>query len=239
MGHQMLPGPGGRTRVGAEAFRGGAVHFLRALFLLLPIVVPPQLHGGLDDDDEEDEEEDEEDDEDDEEDEEDEEEDEEDEEDEEVEALAAAEVAAARSRAEALPDLVQEFQAIADECDLRTPTSSPDPGLSVAATIGSMHSIRIGRPDSPPQAQQQDQQEAPQEPAAEPAAVQVRDPTTWTILQHDGPNNLGLWCNAAPCASNGSNRLGLCATGGEQRPAGRGEGRRPHDRAAHRDTCRR
>ena len=42
----------------------------------------------------------------------------------------------------------------------------------------------------------------------------VRDPTTWTILQHDGPNHLGLWCNAAPCASNGSNRLGLRATGG-------------------------
>ena len=21
----------------------------------------------------------------------------------------------------------------------------------------------------------------------------VRDPTTWTIFQHDGPNHLGLW----------------------------------------------
>ena len=50
--------------------------------------------------------------------------------------------------------------------------------------------------------------------------------TTWTILQHDGPIHLGLWCNAspehqmapiglwcnpAPCAPNGSYRLGLCA----------------------------
>ena len=23
----------------------------------------------------------------------------------------------------------------------------------------------------------------------------VRDPTTWTILEQDGPNHLGLWCN--------------------------------------------
>ena len=46
------------------------------------------------------------------------------------------------------------------------------------------------------------------------AAVTVRDLTTWTFLQHDGPNHLGLRCNAAPCASNGPNHLGLCATGG-------------------------
>ena len=26
----------------------------------------------------------------------------------------------------------------------------------------------------------------------------VRDPTTWTILQHDGPNHLVLWCNVLP-----------------------------------------
>ena len=26
----------------------------------------------------------------------------------------------------------------------------------------------------------------------------VRDPTKWTILQHDGPDNLGLWYNALP-----------------------------------------
>ena len=26
----------------------------------------------------------------------------------------------------------------------------------------------------------------------------VQDPTTWSILQHDGPNHLGLWCNAPP-----------------------------------------
>ena len=26
----------------------------------------------------------------------------------------------------------------------------------------------------------------------------VRDPTTWSILQHEGPNHLGLWYNAAP-----------------------------------------
>ena len=41
-------------------------------------------------------------------------------------------------------------------------------------------------------------------------AASVRDPTTRTILQHDGPNHLGLRCNAALCASNGSDRLG-CA----------------------------
>ena len=28
--------------------------------------------------------------------------------------------------------------------------------------------------------------------------IQVRDPTTWAIIQHDGPDHLGLWCNAAP-----------------------------------------
>ena len=29
------------------------------------------------------------------------------------------------------------------------------------------------------------------------------------VLQHDGPNRLGLWCNAAPRASNGPNHLGV------------------------------
>ena len=38
----------------------------------------------------------------------------------------------------------------------------------------------------------------------------VRDPTTLTILQHDDPNHLGLWCNVAPCAPNGPNHLGCC-----------------------------
>ena len=32
----------------------------------------------------------------------------------------------------------------------------------------------------------------------------------WAILRHDGPNRLGLWCNAAPWASNGRNHLGFC-----------------------------
>ena len=53
-------------------------------------------------------------------------------------------------------------------------------------------------------------------------------PTTWTILQHDGPNHLGLWCNALPRASNGPNHLGFGAlqtlsparSGGRTRPAG-------------------
>ena len=40
---------------------------------------------------------------------------------------------------------------------------------------------------------------------------QVRDPTTWTILRHDGPNHLGLWCNALPGQQNSPNHLGLCA----------------------------
>ena len=31
---------------------------------------------------------------------------------------------------------------------------------------------------------------------AEGAAGQVRDPTTWTVLQHDGPDRLELWYNA-------------------------------------------
>ena len=26
----------------------------------------------------------------------------------------------------------------------------------------------------------------------------VRAPTTWTVLQHDGPDHLGLWHNALP-----------------------------------------
>ena len=34
--------------------------------------------------------------------------------------------------------------------------------------------------------------------------------TTWTFLQHDGPNHLGLWYNAAPWASSGPNHLGMC-----------------------------
>ena len=28
--------------------------------------------------------------------------------------------------------------------------------------------------------------------------AQVRDPATWTTLQHDGSNHLGLWCNMIP-----------------------------------------
>ena len=40
----------------------------------------------------------------------------------------------------------------------------------------------------------------------------VRAPhTTWTILQDDGPNHLGLRCNAFPGHQNGPNHLGLCA----------------------------
>ena len=38
--------------------------------------------------------------------------------------------------------------------------------------------------------------------------------TTWTILQHDGPNHLGLCCNAALCASNGPDHLGSCCPSG-------------------------
>ena len=38
---------------------------------------------------------------------------------------------------------------------------------------------------------------------------------TWTIIQHDGPNYLGLRYNAGPCASNGPDRLGFVwPTGG-------------------------
>ena len=43
------------------------------------------------------------------------------------------------------------------------------------------------------------------------AFLQVRDPTTCTTLQPDGPDHLGLWYNALPWASNGPDRLGLCA----------------------------
>ena len=28
--------------------------------------------------------------------------------------------------------------------------------------------------------------------------MQVRGPTTWTTTRHDGPNHLGLWCDALP-----------------------------------------
>ena len=41
--------------------------------------------------------------------------------------------------------------------------------------------------------------------------LQVRDLTTWTIVQHDGPNQLGLRCNAPPLGTNGPDHLGLCA----------------------------
>ena len=44
---------------------------------------------------------------------------------------------------------------------------------------------------------------------------EVRDPTTWTIHQHDGPNHLGLWYNVATRPSNGPNHLGLCALQGD------------------------
>ena len=29
-------------------------------------------------------------------------------------------------------------------------------------------------------------------------AAQVRDPIAWTITRHEGPNHLGLWCDALP-----------------------------------------
>ena len=41
--------------------------------------------------------------------------------------------------------------------------------------------------------------------------AQVWDPTTWTILQNDGPNHLGLLLQRVPRASNGPNHLELCA----------------------------
>ena len=34
--------------------------------------------------------------------------------------------------------------------------------------------------------------------SAHPGAGRCRHPTTWTILQHDGPDHLGLWYNALP-----------------------------------------
>ena len=37
----------------------------------------------------------------------------------------------------------------------------------------------------------------------------TRRSAPWTILQKDGPDHLGLWCNAAPCASNGPDRLAI------------------------------
>ena len=39
----------------------------------------------------------------------------------------------------------------------------------------------------------------------------MRNPTTWTITRHDGPNHLGLRCDALPEHQNGPNHLGLCA----------------------------
>ena len=39
----------------------------------------------------------------------------------------------------------------------------------------------------------------------------VTTPTTWPILRQDGPNHLGSWSKCAPRASNGPDRLGLCA----------------------------
>ena len=43
-----------------------------------------------------------------------------------------------------------------------------------------------------------------------PFTAVLLDPTTWTILQQDGPNHLGLWYDA-PRISTGPNHLGLCA----------------------------
>ena len=41
-----------------------------------------------------------------------------------------------------------------------------------------------------------------------PLHAQVPDPTTWTILRHDGPDPLGLWCNALP-----EHQMALIASG--------------------------
>ena len=41
-------------------------------------------------------------------------------------------------------------------------------------------------------------------------AYGAEPPTTWTILEQDGPNHLGLWYNALRI-TNGPNHLGLCA----------------------------
>ena len=47
-------------------------------------------------------------------------------------------------------------------------------------------------------------------PGASTALVRG-SPTTWTILQQDGPNHLGLRSVFLPGASNGTYHLGLCA----------------------------
>ena len=41
--------------------------------------------------------------------------------------------------------------------------------------------------------------------------IEVRDPTTWTILQKYGPNHLGSQYNVLPAHLNGPNHLGFCA----------------------------
>ena len=38
----------------------------------------------------------------------------------------------------------------------------------------------------------------PNPAALGPAAPAAVLPTTWTVLQQDGPNHLGLWCNLPP-----------------------------------------
>ena len=61
------------------------------------------------------------------------------------------------------------------------------------------------------------------------AAGVVWAPTTWTVLENDGPNHLGLRCNVPPCASNGSDHPGLRALQEVRAPnggCGRGLGRR-------------
>ena len=44
-----------------------------------------------------------------------------------------------------------------------------------------------------------------------PVVAAVRDPTTWTLIRHDGPNHLGIVMRCTNRASNGPNHLGLCA----------------------------
>ena len=39
-------------------------------------------------------------------------------------------------------------------------------------------------------------------------AAHTRPGRTWTILRHDGPSHLGLWCNALRLHQNGPNHLG-------------------------------
>ena len=72
-------------------------------------------------------------------------------------------------------------------------------GVTISNSIALIHPARTGA--SSPMSMSMDQA-GPRSNTAmgeyDARTDQVRDPTTWTILQQNGPNHLGLWYNVLP-----------------------------------------